>query len=124
MAVVRGIFAVLIGVIAAAVIGGAYDYLKLSFIPNPDEWSFIWPYVFAASGAIASVIAVVLYARWSRPPDTERKKASRVSLGQPIKAKPAGKDKSGIGTSSEVPGMPTFDVDKLKAEGTKKEQKK
>ena len=40
--------------------------------------------------------------------------------------RPAGKAKaaksSAITTSSDVPGMPTFDVDKLKAENAKKEQ--
>jgi len=118
MAAVRGFFAILIGVAVAGVIGGAYDYLKLSFIPNPVEWTFIWPYVFMSAGAISSITAVVLYLRWSRPADsaTGKKSAQR----PPVKSQ----DTKGaaFATSRDVPGMPTFDVDKLKSENAKKEQ--
>jgi hypothetical protein len=115
VAVIRGILAVLIGVFVAAAIGAAYDYLKLSFIPNPAEWTFIWPYVFAGAGAIAAVIAVVLYVRWSRVPQPGASGPRREPLTkQRAKAAPPAKDKVTLSTSSDVPGMPTFEVDRSK----------
>jgi len=120
MAAIRGIFAVLIGVAVAGVIGGAYDYLKLSLIPNPAEWAFIWPYVFMGAGALSSIIAVVLYARWSRPTDSVAGKKPP----QRTATKSASSSGSTFTTSKEVPGMPTFDVNKLKGESAKKEQGK
>lgn len=120
MAAIRGIFAVLIGVAVAGVIGGAYDYLKLSLIPDPVEWTFIWPYVFMGAGALSSIIAVVLYARWSRPA------GSTADKKPPQRAAAKGKDarSSAFATSKDVPGMPTFDVDKIRTENAKKEQGK
>jgi len=118
MAAVRGFFAILIGVAVAGVIGGAYDYLKLSFIPNPTEWVFIWPYVFMSAGAISSITAIALYLRWSRPADSG---AGKKAQQRPLAKTKASKG-SAFSTSSDVPGMPTFDVDKIKAENAQKEQ--
>ena len=122
MAAMRGFLAILAGVLVAAIMGAAYDYIRPDIIPNPMEYKFAWPWFFAVPGAIAALIAVLLYGLWqsSAATGTERPR-------KPVKAKAAKlkSDKaSGITTSSEIPGMPTFDVDKLKTEGAKKEQTK
>jgi hypothetical protein len=118
MAAVRGFFAILIGVLVAWIIGAAYDYIRPPFIPNPMDYKFAWPLFFAFAGGVSSIIAVVLFGLWSS--------GATGKPGTTPAQRPAGKSKtaksSAISTSSDVPGMPTFDVDKLKAENAKKEQ--
>ncbi len=113
MAVIRGIFAVLIGVIAATVVGMGIDYFKPLFAVNPMEWLYAYPWIFAAAGAIAAIIAVVLYGIWSRPPAKAGARREPLTK-QRAKAAPPAKDKVTMSTSSEVPGMPTFEVDRSK----------
>lgn len=120
MAAIRGFFAVLIGVIVAWIIGAAYDYIRPPFIPNPMDYKFAWPLFFAFAGAVSAVIAVVLFSLWERgsPASASKKPSQRT----PVKAKDA--KGATFATSKDVPGMPTFDVDKLKAENAKREQSK
>lgn len=122
MAAIRGFFAVLAGAIVAGIIGAAYDYVRPEILPNPMEYKFAWPWFFAVPGAIAALIAVLLFGLWQGGAEsgTERpRKPVKPKVVKPITDKG-----SGITTSSEVPGMPTFDVNKLKTDSAKKEQGK
>lgn len=115
MAVFRGILAILIGVIVATVVGIAIDYFKPLFAVNPMEWLYAYPWIFAIAGAISAVISVVLYMLWSREPSGAPARPRREPLTkQRAKATPPAKDKVTLGTSSDVPGMPTFEVDRSK----------
>ncbi|MBN2081167.1 hypothetical protein JW859_03055 [bacterium] len=116
MAVVRGIFAVLIGSVVALVLGATYDYFKINFsfgLPDPNQWQMLWPWFFAVPGAVSAIIAVVLNNIWSR------KATAKPAAAKPVhQAKTAPKAKT---TSSDVPGMPTFDLEELKANDKKTE---
>lgn len=120
MAAVRGFLAIIAGVLVAGIIGAAYDYIRPDFIPNPMEYKFAWPWFFAVPGAIAALIAVMLYSLWQGSTTAGKERPAK-----PAKVKAAGSKSpstSGFSTSSEVPGMPTFDVNKLKADSANKEQ--
>jgi MFS family permease len=89
MATMRGFLAILAGVLVAGIIGAAYDYIRPDFIPNPMEYKFAWPWFFAVSGAVAALIAVVLYGLWqgSAESGTERPRKP----AKPKVVKPTGK---------------------------------
>lgn len=122
MAAVRGFFAILVGVVIAGVIGAAYDYIRPDIIPNPMEYKFAWPWFFAVPGAISALIAVLLYGLWQSSAESGAERPRKPV--KPKVVKPKDNKASAITTSSDVPGMPTFDVDKLKTESAKKEQGK
>ena len=113
MAVVRAVLAILVGVIVATVVGMAIDYFKPLFAVNPMEWLYVYPWIFAIAGAISALISVVLYGLWSRPPAAARPNREPLTKQRAKAASPA-KDKITLGTSSAVPGMPTFEVDHSK----------
>ena len=119
MAVIRGILAILIGVIVAGLIGVAIDYLRPSFIPNPMEYKYAWPYIFITAGPVSAVIAVALFGMWSGASQPAAKKREPLTK-QRAKTKDAAKDKVTLGTSADVPGMPTFEVDRTKAADPRK----
>ena len=117
MVVMRGVFAVLIGALVMWVAGALYEFYKPAFIPSPVEYERIYPWFTGISALVGAVIAVVLFAIWQ--PRTAAatgvvpRREPKLTKKTPVK-QPAAKPGKGIKTSTEVPGMPTFDLDELK----------
>jgi hypothetical protein len=128
MAIIRGFFGVLLGAIVALILGALYDYLKLPSILNPEEWTYGYPWFAGISGLIGGLIAVLLFGSWqaralsAHPPSRTPREArpqAKAKQAASAKDKEAGLQ---VKTSSEVPGMPTFDL-QADAGGEKKKEK-
>jgi hypothetical protein len=112
MVVLRVIGGLLLAALVCGVAGVFKDYFHLW---EADNLQYQWPIAMAASGALGAL--VMAFIKPSRiVPATAPPAALRQPAGQSqrpattaIQAKP-----SGGATSSEVPGMPTFDFDKAR----------
>ena len=126
MAVIRGLLAILVGAIVTLVLGALYEYLKPPFIPNPEEWKFVYPWFTGVSGLVGALVAVLMYGSWQASATAGRTQP-RPAREPRVKAKPK-KRAAGEGTdvavktSGEVPGMPTFDLESGKG-GAKEAEK-
>jgi predicted lysophospholipase L1 biosynthesis ABC-type transport system permease subunit len=60
MAVLRTIWGLIIGTLAAAVLGMAYDYFRPGFIPNPAEYQFVYPWFTGLAGLVAIIVALMI----------------------------------------------------------------
>ena len=117
MVILRGVFAVLIGTVALWVAGALYEFYKPWFIPSPVEFERIYPWFTGVSALVGATIAVVLFGLWQPRTATERpaKPGPKLQAKATTKAKqPTGAKGSGVKTSADVPGMPTFDLEELK----------
>ena len=110
MAVLKAIWAIIVGTFMAAVIGGIYDYLRPGFIPDPAQYKFVYPWLTGASGFLAALIAVGIAG-------VRQPAGARSAVAQAPAAKPAPRERGA--TKPAVTGaadMPTFDIDKAMKE--------
>lgn len=117
MVILRGVFAVLIGTVVLWVAGALYEFYKPAFIPSPVEYERIYPWFTGVSALVGAAIAVVLFGIWQPREAAERpaKPSPKLQAKTATKAKQtAGAKNSGVKTSTDVPGMPTFDLEELK----------
>ena len=118
MGFLRALWAVLLGTVVAAIIGALFDYLRPTILPA-KEYQYLYPWVTAVAGLFGSIMAIWVFSTGGvREPATSkpiapRRKPKAVKQGKPEVKNAA--DQQGIKTSEEVPGMPTFDLDELKA---------
>jgi hypothetical protein len=124
---------VLAGLAAAALVGFLFGMVKEDFNLFPDQdYAHVWPIACAASAfAGALLMALLKPSRFvsaggaARPPQATRApqpaKPQAASAGSrpasPTAAPAAQPLPPGMETSSEVPGMPTFDFDQARAGG-------
>lgn len=117
MVILRGAFAVLIGTVVLWVAGALYEFYKPAFIPSPVEFERIYPWFTGVSALVGATIAVVLFGFWQPRNVVERSAKPSPMLQTKAKTKakqPARVKNSGVKTSADVPGMPTFDLEELK----------
>jgi len=61
MAVLRTIWGVIIGTLAAAVLGMAYDYFKgIPSLPNPAEYQYLYPWFTGIVGLVAILVTLMI----------------------------------------------------------------
>lgn len=119
MTFVRGLLAVLAGILVTGIIGAAYDYLRPGVILDPVNTKFLYPWITGLSGGFGAAVAVLIYGASTPRSASERPAPRPRPVREPkraAKAEPKPAAKPQPDTSSEVPGMPTFDFDKAKTE--------
>lgn len=106
MAVLKALWAILVGTFMAAVLGGIYDYLRPAFIPDPAQYKFVYPWMTGLSGFLAALIAVciagVRTAGMAKAAGTAAQPARGAAKGRQEARKPV----------AGAADMPTFDIDK------------
>jgi hypothetical protein len=108
MTVLKAIWAIIVGTFVAVVLGMAYDYFHPEAL-NPENYKFMYPWFTGLPGFISGIIVAIMLNGGAQP---------AAKSGQAAKADPAkgGKTAAKGAKSEAVPGMPSFDFEKAKAE--------
>ncbi|MCH7472146.1 hypothetical protein IIA79_04250 [bacterium] len=101
MALARAIWAVVAGTFVAAIIGAMFDYFRDAIFPGNQDYKYLYPWVTAVAGLCAALMTLLVAGSGG----LQAAKKTRASAER-------GKGGAKTKTSSEVPGMPTYDFKK------------